>query len=981
MSFILLTLRRLLRNAGLLALLGLGLLMADTLIGVVPLYSTLITDAKIQAAISTSQARARNIETLLTSSPISAATSQFARPRVERLIQHYLGPVTTDQSAYYLTTPELLLTQIGDGFVGGENIDNFYPGTPEAFDYGNDSTSAAPHMRLLAGRFPHDTAPGQLPEILITQEMSKETNLGLGQTLTFGPLWKEAFQYGAPVPDGPRFRFRVVGMWEPRDANDPYWNGLNFSVQDSLPGDQLSFPILMTTQTLLNGFSAFPNLTLFQHWVSYLQSSRVSIASLNADHAAITRLRNALDSSVVGQHDIGLADVNTELDHIITNIQGQQNLLALPLYVMVAQIVGLALLYVAALAMLLIEQHAEEIAILRSRGASHLQLLALFSPQGITLSLLMAVVSPLTAAAASLALVRAIIPASTLASLSDNALYFAQQVTVQSVLAPTLAGALVGALVVCLATWQATRSDILAYRRHQGRVTYAPFWRRYYLDLGLAVLCGVGYLELSQFGSATLRLELGESADLLLLLAPSLLLLAGALLVLRLVPLVTRLGEQLAARGRGLTPLLALTQVKRAPRQASRSILLLTVSVGFVLFALTFSASLRVNTQDRIAYQVGADVRVTEISAAVNGGGSTIQGLMARLPGAQAVTQVYRSQAETAPDQSTLNGPTLQLLAIDPATFASVVGPTSWRSDYANQSLNSLMQSMRSHALASRGAGSGSIGSSARLWALVSQSFAASSHLRVGSAFTMQVEEQATNVDCRVGAIIAAFPTLYPQEDPAGFVVVALPDLISVTSSNATGPNEFWLRDTAAQDATLRQRLAQQNGALGVQSVLSRRQELATALADPLTAGLEGLLLLGAGMAAALAILGAAAQTLLAARQRATQFAVLRTLGLRIRDLTRILQGEYSIVYLFGLLGGALVGALLTLATAPYLQFSDPTLDPAQVGVPALRVTINWAPPAMFFLALLLAAGVTLWLAGRLTSRHGLGQALRISED
>ncbi|HLY31850.1 MAG TPA: hypothetical protein VKQ36_12545 [Ktedonobacterales bacterium] len=237
-----------------------------------------------------------------------------------------------------------------------------------------------------------------------------------------------------------------------------------------------------------------------------------------------------------------------------------------------------------------------------------------------------------------------------------NALYFARLASPQSILLPTLAGALVGALVVCLATWQATRTDVLAYRQEQGRVNRAPFWRRYYLDLGLAALCGVGYLELSQFGAATIRLQLGESADLLLLLTPALLLLAGALLMLRLMPLITRLVEGLAVRGRGLTPLLAMTQVERSPRQFTRSILLLTVTVGFALFALTFNASLPANTQDRIAYQVGADVRVTEQAAAINGSGATIQGLMSGLPGVQAVTQVYRTQRRPGKTRATRTG-------------------------------------------------------------------------------------------------------------------------------------------------------------------------------------------------------------------------------------------------------------------------------------------------------------------------------------
>ncbi|HUY78934.1 MAG TPA: FtsX-like permease family protein, partial [Ktedonobacterales bacterium] len=169
----------------------------------------------------------------------------------------------------------------------------------------------------------------------------------------------------------------------------------------------------------------------------------------------------------------------------------------------------------------------------------------------------------------------------------------------------------------------------------------------------------------------------------------------------------------------------------------------------------------------------------------------------------------------------------------------------------------------------------------------------------------------------------------------------------------------------------------------------SRRQQLAAQQNDPVTAGLEGLLLLGAVMAAALAIIGSAAQTLSATAQRATQFAVLRTLGLGARDLGRILLSEQIVVYLFGLVGGTTLGAILATATLPYLQFSDPALNTAQiatanvaqVGIPPYTLAVNWAPVGLFFLALLVACGLALLLATRLAAARGLGQSLRIGED
>ncbi len=56
------------------------------------------------------------------------------------------------------------------------------------------------------------------------------------------------------------------------------------------------------------------------------------------------------------------------LDQIIQGVQTQLSLIALPLYVIAAQIVGLALLFVAAMASLLIEYQSQGIATLKSRA-------------------------------------------------------------------------------------------------------------------------------------------------------------------------------------------------------------------------------------------------------------------------------------------------------------------------------------------------------------------------------------------------------------------------------------------------------------------------------------------------------------------------------------------------------------------------------------------------------------------------------------
>ena len=150
---------------------------------------------------------------------------------------------------------------------------------------------------------------------------------------------------------------------------------------------------------------------------------------------------------------------------------------------------------------------------------------------------------------------------------------------------------------------------------------------------------------------------------------------------------------------------------------------------------------------------------------------------------------------------------------------------------------------------------------------------------------------------------------------------------------------------------------------------------------DPLTAGMTGLLLIGALTAAALAILGAIAQSALTARQRTQQFAILRTLGMSGGQLVRMLLSEQTIVYCFGLLGGTALGLALSSATLPYLQFSSSITDPDQANIPAYLFVFNTPGAALFYGALAVAFLLSLVLAARVAATVGLGRTLRLGED
>jgi ABC-type lipoprotein release transport system permease subunit len=427
--------------------------------------------------------------------------------------------------------------------------------------------------------------------------------------------------------------------------------------------------------------------------------------------------------------------------------------------------------------------------------------------------------------------------------------------------------------------------------------------------------------------------------------------------------------------------MLAFAQVERSPNRYTRMTLLLVLSVGLGLFALTFDASLGQNVYDRVAYGTGADIRTIQNSSEAGVLSGRISGQIKQLPGVRAITAVYRTQASTTLDEGDRS---LEMLAIDPASFATVADPVSWRSDYADHSLDSLLGQMRGNL---HGKMAGTPG--APIWALISQSYASIQHLKAGDRFALMVAGNSFSLTSFVvGGVVQEFPTLYPQFKPGGFVIVPYSDVLADVTRETPetvstfGPNEFWLNVTspAAQPAVVTA-LNKKASTLDIASLQVLSDNLDTAQTNPVSAGMRGLLLVGALTAALLAILGSIVQSVLAARQRTTQFAILRTIGMANRQITGLLLGEQVVVYLFGLVGGTVLGLLLTSATLPFLQFSDTTVDTTKLGIPAYQLIFNPHNIAIFYAALIVAFVIALVIAARYAANIGLGKALRLGED
>lgn len=965
LSSLRLAVMRLTRSWELLLAVALGIVVAVVLVCTVPLYDTLVSDLQLQHAINDNGAIARDVEVSAQSGAISSALRSQASARMDPLSTRFLSPFVSTASTYYVAADDMLLAQAGQ-----HSYDLASTATPHIKFLAFDLAAAAPHLRFIAGGPATAAASGTAVDI--TEEMAKADGLVPGSHI-------RVTQFGG---HDLTLTVTVAGIYTPTDPNEAYWNGLSLAAGDAANQPKI-YPVLMPYDTFFSQLPTFTLVGMTQHWVYYTHPDAINTGNMANILDDVGNFRAHVNGDILTIAGITHVGVQTALDQTIRGVQAQAALLELPLYVIVAQVVGLALLFVATMAGLLIEAQTLDIATLKSRGASGTQLLGTFILQGLLLAIIAAVAGPFLAALLGLALIKWFVPPGVLLTSGVNPSYFAAAANPAAVAIPAAAGAVLGIGAVGFAAFQSARLDVLAFRREQGRAAQIPLWRRYYLDIALAVLCAIGYLELGRFGGVSTRQQLGNaSTSPLLLVTPALLLLAGALLVLRIFPLGAALGARLASRGRGLTSLLAFSQVERSPRRYSRITLLLVLAVGLGLFALTFDTSLQQNVHDRATYAVGAGMRMEQNFAEGGARGGQIASELAQLSGVLGVTPVYRTQASTTPDQGSSQ---LDLLGIDPATWPGDAGVTSWRSDYADQPLSALMNGMHAHT------GNPSAGTAAApIWAMVSDAFASPLHLKQGDQFALQLTEVPFGTTVFVvGAIIHEFPTLYPAREPGSFLVVSSNDLFTAIKletpgqdTSLLGPNEYWLRTTAdpSQQAALVTRLTS-SADLDVKHVTSLSDVFRQNEANPVGSGMRGLLIVGAITAALLAVLGSVIQSLLATRQRATQFAVLRTVGMAGRQLAGLLLGEQMVVYAFGLAGGTLLGLLLATATLPFLQFSDTTIDPARLGIPSYQLVFNAPGTIIFYSALLVAFALALAIAARYATTIGLGKALRLGED
>lgn len=256
---------------------------------------------------------------------------------------------------------------------------------------------------------------------------------------------------------------------------------------------------------------------------------------------------------------------------------------------------------------------------------------------------------------------------------------------------------------------------------------------------------------------------------------------------------------------------------------------------------------------------------------------------------------------------------------------------------------------------------------------IANRAFLAATASAPGETITATVEGAVRRLT--ISGVVDSFPTTDPVRPLLIFDEPTLGLLRLQGTSTARSADEWWMATTGGDVGALIGALRDSPfQSADVVSVVDRTRSLST---DPVALGIIGALTLGFVATGLFAVVGLTVSAAVSARQRRTEFALLRAIGLSGRQLSGSLWLENGSLVLVSLLAGTSLGLLIGWLVLPFVTVTQRATAP----IPPVVVDVPWDRILLLDLASALALGVAVVVIGGVLRRLGVGSTLRMGED
>ena len=675
------------------AVLFCGILLAVALMASGVIFSELLSNAALRDALSRSEPKDVNLK-------VRTFSSQDDPPDVE------------GRSAAFRARDEFVRQNVEEPF-GNYLADHtrliktatfFFQGQPH-LELDNDSRprGSVIHLegieertRVLEGNWPSESPiPGgrgvgsaQIGEPLpvsVDRLGAQLLGMGVGDVMEIFPA--------SLFDDQPPIEVRIAAIFEVLDPSDPIWYdvGPEFSRQD----DNWTLVHLLASEDALleRALGSYPSIYADSTWYFIPDHEKIHVS----ETVEIQRLLGQTEWLVTsGLQNSGYT---IRLDDLLRDFERQLLLAQVPLLLMLFLVVAILTYYLALIASLIVRSRSSEISLLKSRGATPLQIATLGLGEGLILAIPAVIAGPYLA----LGLIKLLgfvffgLSGATSECDTATALGACEAISVPVGISLNsflvgIAGGILAVVVFTATTLLASRQGGVEARQASSRPQTSNFFQRYYLDVALLAVIGMLWWQLQSRGAFLVQ-SLGSSElsiDYTLLVGPVLGLVAAGLIVLRAFPwamalLATGLNTRWAGPFAPSWLLHVLRHLSRDPLTPAMLIVLVMLATTLGVIGSSFSATLERGQREQALYDAGADLRLR--FASVNpslchtadglttcGGAAAVVGDLEEV---QAATDGYRSSAFLTTTGFSTSGALLALQS------GSIPDTTWFREDFA----------------------------------------------------------------------------------------------------------------------------------------------------------------------------------------------------------------------------------------------------------------------------------------------------------
>jgi putative ABC transport system permease protein len=826
------------------------------------------------------------------------------------------------------------------------------------------------HAEIVEGEWPQSSATGPI-QVAIHNEMANSSFFNLG----------DQYKLSNNV------EIEISAIWQEIDPRDPFWY--------NLPANHFRDLMWVPSETFHDRISPMLEKPIrYVSWYMIMDEADIKFQRARQYSNGMLRLDTELRNM-----GIPIKMDYSPLESLMT-YQNRVKSLTILLYAVGAPLVVLALIFIGLTSIIVVQEYSQEIAMLRSRGTSRVEILLMNISETLVLLLIALPVSLFLGWLAS-----------NLMGQTESFLQFTQRpilpFSYEGVNLPALILA-VGLIILArlLPALSISQRTIINLKQEQSRSETRPVWQRFYLDLVLLVISGYTYLSLRGWEAVAALVvqiidkdqKLGSPQEVMLqfqrpvepyrdplmFIAPALFVIACSMIFMRIIPFSARMLTAIFGRLPGAWHYLSLQQISRRPQDYSSAVLLIMISLSLAIFSATTAKTLDQWLRDSIKYEAGADLVVWEYPPEANAGpsqagipqtsqfadpayksvvssGLTLADLGGdsewaymlqqhrNLPGVEDATRVGRYKSAFSSGFGEIPA---EVMGIDRLEFPMVA---FFRQDFADESLGGLMNLLGADPRA----------------LLIPRTLALSRNLEIGDQVAMKITifDQTLMRDFIIAGVYDYFPTVNPRSDP---VVIANLDYI-FGSPDAIIDYETWLslQDDAEPKDILLTIFKTMNliAAVRNDAVTKIREEQAGIE----RVGLFGVLNVGFLTAGLMPAIGFILYSYASLRRRFIQLGILQALGLSARQLTGYLISEQLLLMGFAILGGALVGLSASHIFVPFLQSGSHPVPPFQVFSGLLEAT--WLS-----IGFAVVLGLTMILTIIYLTRLKVFQAIKLGE-